>query len=237
VRVRLRLTNIGVDPWPHALEPRPHTVSVAGHLFDGTGALHERDVLHQPLPRDVAPGDNEEVDVAWTAPLEPGRYRLKLDLVMEHICWFEQRGSAPLDVAFEVLAGVPDSTDPGVLLATLESAAPPPARVAPLAPLTLRLHVRNLGNTRWLATPRPDGGHVAVGAHLLDAGRNVVVVDFARAALPRDVAPGETLDVDLSVRAPAQAGVHVVEVDLVHEGRAWFAAKGSPTLRVLLEVG
>jgi hypothetical protein len=42
--------------------------------------------------------------------------------------------------------------------------------------------------------------------------------------------------VDLAIKAPAEKGGHVVEIDLVHEGRAWFAALGSPTLRIPLEV-
>jgi hypothetical protein len=37
------------------------------------------------------------------APDEPGPYTLKLDLVAQHVCWFEERGSAPLAVGFEVV--------------------------------------------------------------------------------------------------------------------------------------
>jgi hypothetical protein len=38
------------------------------------------------------------------APLEPGAYTLKLDLLDQDICWFEQQGSEPLALHFEVQA-------------------------------------------------------------------------------------------------------------------------------------
>jgi hypothetical protein len=36
------------------------------------------------------------------APHAPGLYTLKLDMVAQHVCWFEERGSAPLKVRFRV---------------------------------------------------------------------------------------------------------------------------------------
>jgi hypothetical protein len=41
----------------------------------------------------------------------------------------------------------------------------------------------------------------------------------------------------LTVRAPAEAGVFLVEVDLVRDGEHWFGDDGSPTARVVLRVG
>lgn len=48
-----------------------------------------------------------------------------------------------------------------------------------------------------------------------------------RFMLPRDVNPGEAVDVSLAVTAPSAPGSHAVEVDLVQEGVAWFSNKGS----------
>jgi len=36
------------------------------------------------------------------APHAHGLYTLKLDMVAQHVCWFEERGSAPLTVQFRV---------------------------------------------------------------------------------------------------------------------------------------
>jgi hypothetical protein len=41
----------------------------------------------------VPPGAAVDVPITLTAPLEPGRYALKFDLVCEGIDWFESHGS------------------------------------------------------------------------------------------------------------------------------------------------
>lgn len=48
-----------------------------------------------------------------------------------------------------------------------------------------------------------------------------------RFMLPRDVNPGEAVDISLPVAAPFAPGSHSLEVDLVQEGVAWFSNKGS----------
>ena len=42
------------------------------------------------------------IKIEYKAPHRPGTYRLKLDLVDQQIAWFEQRGSEPLSIEFEV---------------------------------------------------------------------------------------------------------------------------------------
>jgi hypothetical protein len=49
-----------------------------------------------PLPRAVAPKESCELIVEHACPAAAGDYSLKIDLVDEHICWFEEHGSAPL---------------------------------------------------------------------------------------------------------------------------------------------
>jgi len=236
VPLRLRVTNAGGAPWPHAPEPRPHTVSLAGHLLGADGSVHEKDVLHQALPRTVAPGESVDLDGAVRAPLAPGRYRLKLDLVLEHVCWFEQRGSEPLELPLEVTEEVPDSASPGVLRASLEVLEPRPgARGRPGTIASVRLRATNLGNTRWLHAPRPGGGHVSLGGHLLDERRTVRDRDYLRAPLPRDVPPGEAIELSVALPLPGGRGRWAVELDLVDEGIAWFADRGSPTVTVEME--
>src|SRR5262249_5742565 len=46
-----------------------------------------------PLSRDVAPGDSLEVDIVVAGSLEPGRYRLRYDMVVEGVTWFDYQGS------------------------------------------------------------------------------------------------------------------------------------------------
>jgi SAM-dependent methyltransferase len=236
VLIPVRLFNEGTEAWPHAPEPRPGSVSLAGHLLDAEGRMHTRDLLHQALPRDVAPEASLEMTAETRAPLEPGAYRLKLDLVKEHVCWFEQRGSVPLEIALEVTGDVPDSTNPGVLRATLELLQPAGAvRVREGSVVPVRVRATNIGNTRW----RHDAvavGQVMLGAHLLDDRERLLALDHARAEIARDVPPGETIEIDASVAAPAGPGRYRIEIDLVAEGLAWFGALGSPTAAFEIEV-
>jgi hypothetical protein len=57
---------------------------------------------HPMLPRAVPPGLAVALDIQFAAPAEPGNYSVKIDLVDQHVCWFEERGSQPLVFSFEV---------------------------------------------------------------------------------------------------------------------------------------
>jgi hypothetical protein len=56
------------------------------------------------LPRAIAPGQTLNLNLECTAPMKPGAYAAKFDLVDQHVCWFEERGSRPLVFSFEVEA-------------------------------------------------------------------------------------------------------------------------------------
>ena len=51
------------------------------------------------------------------------------------------------------------------------------------------------------------------------------------------MSPGQETVVTLTFRAPAEAGVFLLELDLVREGEHWFADDGSPPARVVLRIG
>jgi hypothetical protein len=54
------------------------------------------------LPHAVPPGQTVDFDIQLVAPSKPGKYSVKIDLVDQHICWFEERGSQPLSFGFKV---------------------------------------------------------------------------------------------------------------------------------------
>jgi hypothetical protein len=60
--------------------------------------------------------------------------------------------------------------------------------------------------------------------------------DSDRALPNRRVGPGETVVLEVAVRAPAVPGRYRLQFDLVHEGVAWFSHHGAPTLAVDLDV-
>jgi 2-polyprenyl-3-methyl-5-hydroxy-6-metoxy-1,4-benzoquinol methylase len=113
-------------------------------------------------------------------------------------------------------------------------AAPVSPSVAAAAEFAVTLRVRNAGDRTW---SQPDVGPLAVGNHWLDAtGELMLVQDDGRSPLLQTVPPGLEWPVLLTLKAPAQAGTYVGEIDLVHEGVTWFGHKGSPTLRFTLQV-
>ncbi len=93
--------------------------------------------------------------------------------------------------------------------------------------------VRNTSDVEWLQTAQHP---VLVGNHWRDADGRVVAWDDGRARLPVRLGPGETAEVFLTLRPPAQPGHYRLEIDVVQEGAAWFADLGSPTLESPVEV-
>jgi SAM-dependent methyltransferase len=101
--------------------------------------------------------------------------------------------------------------------------------------ITLRVRVRNRSEHPW-PNDIPAGRHVCLGNHWIREDGGQHVYDDARAFLPGEVGPGETVEMSLGVRAPAVAGRYVLEADLVQEHIAWFAGKGSSPARVAVRV-
>jgi tRNA (mo5U34)-methyltransferase len=101
-----------------------------------------------------------------------------------------------------------------------------------------RVAVVNTGAAVWRARGEPGTGRGAVrlGSHLLRADETEVAWDFAFAALPHDLAPGERTELALPVEPPGQPGEYVLELDLVREGIGWFEEGGASTLRLPLVV-
>lgn len=99
--------------------------------------------------------------------------------------------------------------------------------------LTFRVGVENIGLAHWpAASEKPGGaGMVSLGSHLLRADEEEVDWDYGRAALPRDLQPGESVSLEFKVQAPQTSGRYIVEFDMVVEHVTWFEDYGAGTLR------
>jgi hypothetical protein len=71
-------------------------------FLDAAGNIVDEFHGEPALPRAMAPGEEALAVIERTAPAKPGAYSMKIDLVDQHICWFEERGSQPLVLSFEV---------------------------------------------------------------------------------------------------------------------------------------
>lgn len=90
---------------------------------------------------------------------------------------------------------------------------------------TVRLSVTNTGDTLWLAS---EGlGWTRLGILLERDSMELIDRDWHRQALPHDVGPGASVELDVDVVAPTVPGVYRLTADMVIEGVGWFAQRGS----------
>jgi glycosyltransferase involved in cell wall biosynthesis/SAM-dependent methyltransferase len=94
--------NGGDTLWLNGQTVRSGVVMPGVRVIDERGATIIELHGHPMLPRAVPPGLTVDFDIQLAAPTKPGRYTLKLDLVDQHVCWFEDQGSQPLLLSFEV---------------------------------------------------------------------------------------------------------------------------------------
>ncbi len=77
---------------------------------------------------------------------------------------------------------------------------------------------------------------INVGNHWRSVDGATHVHDDGRARAPGRVPPGGRFQVELTIRAPMEAGRYVLEVDVVQENVAWFAVHGSAVPETYIEV-
>jgi glycosyltransferase involved in cell wall biosynthesis/SAM-dependent methyltransferase len=98
----LSIRNAGDTLWIAGRETRLGTVMPGIKIFDGSGAIVSELHGQPPLPHPIAPSEMVKLKVSQVVPRRPGRYKLKFDLVDQHVSWFEDAGSKPLLIEFEV---------------------------------------------------------------------------------------------------------------------------------------
>ena len=79
-------------------------------------------------------------------------------------------------------------------------------------------------------------GVLRAGNHWLEPSGATVIRDDGRTGIGA-IGPGERHAVPLTIRAPAEPGSYICEIDIVQEGVTWFADRGSRPVRVQVSVG
>jgi hypothetical protein len=106
---------------------------------------------------------------------------------------------------------------PGPLVARWRSWSLDPPRAGALT--TARAEVENSGAATW-------GPDISASYHWLDERGNAIVWDGIRSALRSPVAPGQSVSLEIAVRAPIPPARYGFALDLVAEHRAWFGELG-----------
>ena len=92
------------------------------------------------------------------------------------------------------------------------------------------IKVKNTGNKFW-NTPSQSKNPVNLSYrwkykedYLKDTG--------TRTALPRQIQPEETAELDIEIKTPTQLDDNVLEIDMLKENEFWFSDRGSIPLRI-----
>ena len=100
--ISLAIKNTGDTLWLNGGDVRTGVVMPAVRVFDENGAVVSEFHGEPPLPRAVAPGESVDLKIEYAVPHRPGSYAIKIDLVDQQVCWFEEQGSEPLKLHFQV---------------------------------------------------------------------------------------------------------------------------------------
>jgi hypothetical protein len=104
------------------------------------------------------------------------------------------------------------------------------------ANLPLRFAVKNLGESTWPAVGNKEGRfQVNIGNRWLKSGSEINGLD-GRTGMPADLQPGQKVELQLNIRAPAEPGDYTLEIDMVHEGVTWFYERGAKPLRLNVRI-
>jgi hypothetical protein len=87
---------------------------------------------------------------------------------------------------------------------------------------TVPITVKNTGTLTWRA------GETFMSYHLTTSADAMVVWDGMRTALPADVAPGQSVTLNVTVKS-VNIGRYIIKFDLVREGVTWFSGQSVPT--------
>jgi SAM-dependent methyltransferase len=101
-----------------------------------------------------------------------------------------------------------------------------PERVKSDEGFKIRLRVENTGDAPWFKNSS-QSHMIRVGVSLLDSGRQSLDLEIPHFELPRDICPGEAVEVTLPLPPLKKKGTVYVQIDLVKELCFWFKEKGS----------
>jgi tRNA (mo5U34)-methyltransferase len=190
----------------------------------------ERPTLHPIAYVENRPEAKEAV-YNWFLPSTAALTALLKNIGFDEIQLFATAANDRAVIACRKSQPFPDSRSIGYLGCRLSLIEGPSASHAS-EELRFRVRAQNSGYARWLRGSKAgtDKGDVHLVAHLVDDDRHPISWYHAGAFLPHDVAPNETVDLEIALRAPQSPGRYRLEFDMVSEHLAWFEDLGAEVL-------
>jgi hypothetical protein len=103
----------------------------------------------------------------------------------------------------------------------------------PREDVSIPVEVKNVSSETWRSSDRSG---IALANRWLNMEGKVVDSVDGRAPLAGNLEPGSSVEMELTVKAPAKAGQWLLELDLVEEGVTWFKDRGSPVAQLRVDV-
>ena len=170
----------------------------------------------------AAPGDEEHLHRIWTDTLRHSS--------REHARFVLRKGETPLADSL-----LPAAQLSGRLRAEIivDEAC---QSIQQGHSFTVPITVVNTGTVIWRARGRRFGGQVTCALKVCRTDGEVLREDLGRTPIPRDIAPGEQLELVMTVNGELAPGTYELRYDMVIEGVTWFEFHGSPCPRRQLQV-
>jgi len=204
------VTNQGTQLWPsggaNPVKLNIHLTTVPGGSAKISSWVFSKSYA---LASDVAPGASVTLTVSVTAPVSAGSLYLEAQMFKNQQFWFEHWGSVrvtilPAFTAAYDMCQVPTAWSSG-------------------QSQTVTLLLNNLGSQTW-----PSGGAnpVELDLHFTTApGGSAVISKWLTSeifTLPADVAPGGTVAVPVTAKAPATSASVYLEAQMFKNKQFWF---------------
>ncbi|MGV3606449.1 MAG: PQQ-dependent sugar dehydrogenase [Planctomycetaceae bacterium] len=212
--IPVTIKNLGTETWTAAGNNPVRLAAYFDAPSDQVGAWTS-EPLRFTLPSDVAPGASVTVNMALAAPLATGDHVLRYRMVKEASLWSANLATAAITV--------------GTLSAQYSGSVPLLWNAGETKTFTMT--VTNNGDFTWLST----GTRAVQLAAYFGASSDAPLswtTEPLRFALPRDVAPGQSAQVSVTLAAPLTAGESTLRLRMVKE-QNWF----TPLLSVVTTIG
>jgi hypothetical protein len=132
----VHLRNTGTLRWQRS-GARPFRLAYHWDPLERDATLGDFEGRRTELPVDVPPGGAVDVVASARAPARPGTYRLRWDLVQEHVTWFSERGNA-MPAQSVVVEEQPEGAPPPEISAAESLPVPPAPQPPPSRPALWR---------------------------------------------------------------------------------------------------
>lgn len=103
ISVLVNVKNASDTTWPALGDSDDnYQIRLGNHWLSQEGDLLINDDGRASLAQNLKPMEEVNVDLNVTAPVEPGKYILELDMVQEMVSWFKDKGSLTVKVPVQV---------------------------------------------------------------------------------------------------------------------------------------